>query len=116
MPALKQIIDVSSAHGIEMFGISMPHRGRLNVVCNVLRQPPEKVFCQFIGLEPSDDGSGDIKYHLGLTVERTNRVTNKKITMFIVANPSHLETVAPIAQGKIRAEQFYKGDKTGSKV
>ena len=61
-------------------------------------------------------GSGDVKYHLGTYIERLNRVTNKNIRLAVVANPSHLEAVDPIVQGKTRAEQFYKGDNEGKKV
>lgn len=61
-------------------------------------------------------GSGDVKYHLGTYIERLNRVTNKNIRLAVVANPSHLEAVDPIVQGKTRAEQFYRGDGEGKKV
>lgn len=57
-----------------------------------------------------------MKYHLGTYVERLNRVTNKNIRLAIVANPSHLEAVNPVVQGKTRAEQFYHGDSEGNKV
>ena len=60
--------------------------------------------------------SGDVKYHLGTYQERLNRVTNKNIRLAIVANPSHLEAVNPVVQGKTRAEQFYHGDSEGNKV
>ena len=61
-------------------------------------------------------GSGDVKYHLGTYIERLNRVTNKNIRLAVVANPSHLEAVDPVVQGKTRAEQFYRGDGEGKKV
>lgn len=57
-----------------------------------------------------------MKYHLGTYIERLNRVTNKNIRLAVVANPSHLEAVDPIVQGKTRAEQFYRGDGEGKKV
>lgn len=57
-----------------------------------------------------------MKYHLGTYIERLNRVTNKNIRLAVVANPSHLEAVDTIVQGKTRAEQFYKGDSEGKKV
>lgn len=57
-----------------------------------------------------------MKYHLGTYVERLNRVTNKNIRLAVVANPSHLEAVDPVVQGKTRAEQFYKGDTEGKRV
>ena len=93
------------------------YRGRLNVLANVCRKPLEKVFCQFDSkLEADDEGSGDVKYHLGVSVERLNRVTNKQVKIAVVANPSHLEAVDPVVQGKTRAEQFYRGDTEGKKV
>lgn len=67
-------------------------------------------------MEAADDGSGDVKYHLGTYIERLNRVTNKNVRLAIVANPSHLEAVDPVVQGKTRAEQFYRGDGEGKRV
>lgn len=96
---------------------SLSFRGRLNVLSNVCRKPLEKLFCQFDSeLEASDEGSGDVKYHLGMSQERLNRVTNKNVTLAVVANPSHLEAVDPVVQGKTRAKQFYRGDTDGKKV
>lgn len=116
IPAMKAIIDKSSELGVESIIMGMPHRGRLNVLANVCRKPLEQIFTQFAGLEASDDGSGDVKYHLGTYVERLNRVTNKNIRLAVVANPSHLEAVDPVVQGKTRAEQFYKGDTEGKRT
>ncbi|XP_060560261.1 2-oxoglutarate dehydrogenase complex component E1-like isoform X4 [Ruditapes philippinarum] len=117
IPSMKTVIDSSSALGVESIVIGMPHRGRLNVLANVCRKPLEKIFCQFDSkLKAEDEGSGDVKYHLGMSVERLNRVTNKQIKIAVVANPSHLEAVNPVVQGKTRAEQFYRGDTDGKKV
>ncbi|XP_072851175.2 2-oxoglutarate dehydrogenase-like, mitochondrial isoform X2 [Pogona vitticeps] len=117
IPALKTIIDKSSEMGIEHVILGMPHRGRLNVLANVIRKELEQIFCQFDPkLEAADEGSGDVKYHLGMYHERINRATNKKITLSLVANPSHLEAVDPVVQGKTKAEQFYRGDTEGKKV
>ncbi|KAH0510246.1 2-oxoglutarate dehydrogenase-like, mitochondrial [Microtus ochrogaster] len=117
IPALKTIIDKSSEMGIENVILGMPHRGRLNVLANVIRKDLEQIFCQFDPkLEAADEGSGDVKYHLGMYHERINRVTNRNITLSLVANPSHLEAVDPVVQGKTKAEQFYRGDAQGRKV
>nr|CAH7749845.1 unnamed protein product [Callosobruchus chinensis] len=116
IPAMKTVIDKSTELGVESVVMGMPHRGRLNVLANVCRKPLHQLFTQFSGLEAEDEGSGDVKYHLGTYIERLNRVTNKNIRMAVVANPSHLETVDPMAQGKTRAEQFYRGDGEGKKV
>ncbi|CAK1553529.1 unnamed protein product [Leptosia nina] len=116
IPAMKQVIDTSTKLGVESIIMGMPHRGRLNVLANVCRKPLHQLFTQFAGLEAEDDGSGDVKYHLGTYIERLNRVTNKNIRLAVCANPSHLEAVDPVVQGKTRAEQFYRGDNEGKKV
>ncbi|XP_042200466.1 2-oxoglutarate dehydrogenase, mitochondrial isoform X2 [Callorhinchus milii] len=117
IPALKTIIDKSSESGIDNVIMGMPHRGRLNVLANVIRKELEQIFCQFDSkLEASDEGSGDVKYHLGMYHRRINRVTNRNITLSLVANPSHLEAADPVVQGKTKAEQFYLGDTEGKKV
>merc|ERR1712168_266977 len=117
IPALKHVIDVSSTLGVESVIMGMPHRGRLNVLANVCRKPLEQLFTQFNpSLEPEDEGSGDVKYHLGMSHERVNRTNNKLINLSVCANPSHLEAVDPIVQGKCRSEQFYRGDTDGKQV
>ncbi|XP_071506052.1 2-oxoglutarate dehydrogenase complex component E1-like [Diadema antillarum] len=117
IPALKSIIDECSAKGVESFVIGMPHRGRLNVLANVARKPLEQIFCQFDSkLEAADEGSGDVKYHLGMSMTRHNHISKRNINLALVANPSHLEAVDPVVQGKTRAEQFYRGDTEGNQV
>jgi 2-oxoglutarate dehydrogenase E1 component len=97
--------------------MGMPHRGRLNVLANVTRKPLEEIFNEFDSkLAPTDVGSGDVKYHLGTSTERINRVTNSKMKLAVVANPSHLEAVNPVVVGKTKSEQFYREDKKGDKV
>ncbi|CAJ0936363.1 unnamed protein product, partial [Mesorhabditis belari] len=110
IPAIKQVIDSSSSLGVDSFVIGMPHRGRLNVLANVCRQPLATILSQFATLEPADEGSGDVKYHLGVCIERLNRQSQKNIKIAVVANPSHLEAVDPVVLGKVRAEAFYSGD------
>uniref|UniRef100_A0A671XZV0 2-oxoglutarate dehydrogenase-like, mitochondrial n=1 Tax=Sparus aurata TaxID=8175 RepID=A0A671XZV0_SPAAU len=114
IPALKTIIDKSSAAGIDSVIMGMPHRGRLNVLANVIRKDLDQIFCQFDS--KLEAGSGDVKYHLGMHHERINRETDKNITLSLMANPSHLEAVDPVVQGKTKAEQFYRGDAQGKKV
>ncbi|XP_062508583.1 2-oxoglutarate dehydrogenase complex component E1-like [Corticium candelabrum] len=117
IPALKSIIDHSSKLGVDSFILGMPHRGRLNVLANVARQPLEEIFSQFDPtLEPGEEGSGDVKYHLGMCRSRYNRVSERDVKLSVVANPSHLEAVDPVVQGKTRAEQFYSSDKEGSRT
>lgn len=87
------------------------------MLANVCRKPLEQLFCQFDPkLEAADEGSGDVKYHLGMSHVRLNHTTNKNIQLAVVANPSHLEAVDPVVQGKTRAEQYYRGDSEGKKV
>jgi len=116
IPCMKQVIDRSTELGVECVVMGMPHRGRLNVLANVCRKPLEQILTQFSGLEAADEGSGDVKYHLGTYIERLNRATNKNIRLSVVANPSHLEAANPIVEGKVRAEQFYRGDTEGKKA
>merc|ERR1719197_917344 len=92
----------------------MPHRGRLNVLGNVVRKPLEQIFAEFQGVanpNPDEDfsGSGDVKYHLGMSYTRPT-VGGKTVNMSLVANPSHLEAVNPVVEGKTRAKQHYMGD------
>ena len=68
----------------------MAHRGRLNVLSNVVRKPNESIFCEFGGsVEPSDEGSGDVKYHLGMNYDRPTPC-GKRVHLSLAANPSHL--------------------------
>ncbi|CAJ0587449.1 unnamed protein product, partial [Mesorhabditis spiculigera] len=110
IPAIKQVIDSSSNLGVDSVVIGMPHRGRLNVLANVCRQPLSTILSQFATLEPADEGSGDVKYHLGVCIERLNRQSQRNVKIAVVANPSHLEAVDPVVLGKVRAEAFYSGD------
>ncbi|XP_052123030.1 2-oxoglutarate dehydrogenase complex component E1-like [Frankliniella occidentalis] len=113
VPTIKQIIDRAVALDCGTFVLGMAHRGRLNVIANVCRKPLVQIFTQFSGLEQEDPGSGDVKYHLGTRVLVKNSVTGKEAMVSMVANPSHLEVVAPVVQGRTRAEQFYRGDVEG---
>jgi len=117
IPGLKTIIDEASNLGVDSFVMGMPHRGRLNVLANVIRKDLDQIFSQFDSkLQPGDEGSGDVKYHLGMSHQRINHITNKLVNLALVANPSHLEAVDPVVQGKTKAEQFYRGDEDGQKV
>ena len=100
----------------------MPHRGRLNVLANVMRKPMPLIFKEFSGthyniadhLKDADDDShwgmsGDVKYHLGTSMDRTYP-DGRRVHLSLVANPSHLECVNPLVVGKARAKQFYSGN------
>lgn len=112
VPGMKALIDRSVDYGIKDIVIGMPHRGRLNVLSNVVRKPNESIFSEFAGsTEPSDEGSGDVKYHLGMNFERPTP-SGKRVQLSLVANPSHLEAEDPVVLGKTRAIQHYNKDET----
>ena len=112
IPALDSIIERGAELGIEEFVLGMAHRGRLNVLANILEKPYENIFKEFYGKEYEDDISqGDVKYHLGYENEVTTDF-GKKVKLKLLPNPSHLETVGPIAEGMVRSqiESVYGGD------
>jgi 2-oxoglutarate dehydrogenase E1 component len=117
IPALEQILKRGSQLGIEEVVIGMPHRGRLNVLANVMAKPIAAIFSEFQGHSagPEDvQGSGDVKYHLGTSTDR--EFDGKKVHLSLAANPSHLEAVDPLVVGKVRAKQRQRGDKERRKV
>ncbi len=103
LPALNATIDIGSNLGIKEFTISMSHRGRLNVLGNVLQKPYEKIFKEFDG-EAYDEGIslGDVKYHLGYG-KKVQTIKANEVMLNLVPNPSHLESASPIIQGITRA-------------
>ncbi|KAG8626514.1 hypothetical protein KVT40_005459 [Elsinoe batatas] len=110
IPGMKALIDRSVDHGVKDIVIGMPHRGRLNVLSNVVRKPNQSIFSEFGGsAEPSDEGSGDVKYHLGMNFERPTP-SGKRVQLSLVANPSHLEAEDPVVLGKTRAILHYNND------
>ncbi|QSL66998.1 hypothetical protein MERGE_001385 [Pneumocystis wakefieldiae] len=110
IPGMKALIDHSVDLGIESIVIGMAHRGRLNVLSNVVKKPNESIFSEFSGsLDPDSEGSGDVKYHLGMNYERPTP-SGKRVYLSLVANPSHLEAKDPVVLGQTRAIQFYSND------
>ena len=104
IPALDSIIEKGTDLGIEEFVIGMAHRGRLNVLCNILKKPYLDVFREFAAKDYDEEISlGDVKYHLGYDTSITLD-NNRTVKLNLVPNPSHLETVAPVAQGIARAK------------
>jgi 2-oxoglutarate dehydrogenase E1 component len=104
IPAMLALIDRSAENGVEAVVVGMPHRGRLNVLANVLGKPLEAILKEFAGSKASDEGSGDVKYHLGTSTDYTAPSGND-VHISLVANPSHLEAVNPVVEGKTRALQ-----------
>lgn len=109
VPGMKSLIDTSVDLGIEDVVIGMPHRGRLNMLTNVVRKPAEAIFSEFAGQTETDKGSGDVKYHLGMNYTRPT-TSGKSVNLSLVANPSHLEAEDPVVLGRTRAIQDSKKD------
>jgi 2-oxoglutarate dehydrogenase E1 component len=116
IPGLKAIIDKGAQLGVKEVIIGMAHRGRLNVLSNILNKPYENIFKEFVGDEYDDNISlGDVKYHLGYgnDIETTE---GKQVRVNLAPNPSHLETVAPVIQGISRSKLDHKYNQDYSKV
>jgi 2-oxoglutarate dehydrogenase E1 component len=117
VPALEQIIKRGGQLGVKEIVIGMPHRGRLNVLTNVMGKPFRALFHEFKGgsANPDDvEGSGDVKYHLGVSGDR--EFDDNHVHLSLTANPSHLEIVDPVVLGKVRAKQDQRHDKSRSEV
>ena len=106
VPALEQVIKRGGQLGLKEIVIGMPHRGRLNVLANVMAKPYRAIFNEFKGGSAHPDeveGSGDVKYHLGASSDRD--FDGNRVHLSLTANPSHLEIVDPVVLGKVRAKQ-----------
>ena len=106
LPALEQIIKRGGQLGLKDINFGMPHRGRLNVMAAVMQKPYSAIFHEFLGGVSSggdDYGSGDVKYHLGVSDDR--EFDGNSVHLSLAPNPSHLEVVAPVVMGKARAKQ-----------
>jgi 2-oxoglutarate dehydrogenase E1 component len=117
IPALEQIIKRGGQLGIKEIVFGMAHRGRLNVLANVMGKPFSAIFHEFKGGSSTPDeveGSGDVKYHLGSSSDRV--FDDNAVHLSLTANPSHLEIVDPVVLGKARAKQDQRGDKERKSV
>jgi len=117
VPALEQVIKRGGQLGLREIVIGMPHRGRLNVLANVMGKPYRAIFNEFKGgsAHPNDvEGSGDVKYHLGASSDR--EFDENRVHLSLTANPSHLEIVDPVVLGKVRAKQDQHHDKERKEV
>ncbi len=111
IPALESVIKYGGQMGVREIVIGMAHRGRLNVLANVMAKPLRVIFHEFAGGSANPDdigGSGDVKYHLGTSTDR--EFDGHKVHMSLVANPSHLEAADPVVLGKTRAIQTLNND------
>ncbi|WP_420110442.1 multifunctional oxoglutarate decarboxylase/oxoglutarate dehydrogenase thiamine pyrophosphate-binding subunit/dihydrolipoyllysine-residue succinyltransferase subunit [Mycolicibacter arupensis] len=107
IPMMDAAIDQCAEHGLDEVVIGMPHRGRLNVLANIVGKPYSQIFTEFEGnLNPAEaHGSGDVKYHLGATGVYLQMFGDNDIQVSLTANPSHLEAVDPVLEGLVRARQ-----------
>jgi 2-oxoglutarate dehydrogenase E1 component len=113
IPAMDEVIESGSELGVQEYVVGMAHRGRLNVLVNILRKPHSEIFTEFEGYyNEIEDFAGDVKYHHGYSCDVTSR-SGAQVHLSLCANPSHLEAVGPVAQGKARAklDQKYAGDR-----
>jgi 2-oxoglutarate dehydrogenase E1 component len=117
IPAIEQVMKRGGQLGLKEIVLGMPHRGRLNVLTNVMGKSFTAIFSEFQGNAANPDdvqGSGDVKYHLGTSSDRD--FDGNVIHLSLTANPSHLEAVNPVVVGKVRAKMMQRGDKTGEEV
>ncbi len=116
IPLLDDLIQQGGANGVQEFIIGMAHRGRLNVLINVLGKSPADLFSEFEGTYDLDQikGSGDVKYHMGFSSDV--RTPGGNVHIALAFNPSHLEIVNPVVEGSVRARQERRGDNTHDQV
>jgi 2-oxoglutarate dehydrogenase E1 component len=106
IPILEALLDRAAETSVQEIVLGMAHRGRLNVLANFLRKPYQEIFAEFEEnyLPESVDGDGDVKYHLGFSSDRVNS-SGKPIHVSLTPNPSHLEAISPVVEGRTRAKQ-----------
>ncbi|MGI9260270.1 MAG: thiamine pyrophosphate-dependent enzyme, partial [Gammaproteobacteria bacterium] len=116
IPLLDDLIQGAGERGVQDVVIGMAHRGRLNVLVNVLGKSPQELFSEFEGAYDLDElsGSGDVKYHMGFSSDI--RSPGENVHVVLAFNPSHLEIVDPVVEGSVRARQDRRGDAEGDKV
>ncbi len=114
IPALEQIIKRGGNLGAKEIKIGMPHRGRLNVLANVMGKPYKAIFSEFFGKSSNQEIGGDVKYHLGASSNR--EFDGNSVHISLTDNPSHLEAVNPVVLGQVRAKQFFHKDTKRKKV
>lgn len=112
--AMDELVQRSGERGVEEIVIGMAHRGRLNVLVNILGKMPKNLFAEFEGKSASDLPAGDVKYHLGFSSDVST--PGGPVHLSLAFNPSHLEIVDPVVEGSVRARQERRGDAEGDKV
>jgi 2-oxoglutarate dehydrogenase E1 component len=116
IPMLDDLIQQGGSNGVQEIVIGMAHRGRINVLVNVLGKAPQQLFREFEGkhLPEAMTGSGDVKYHMGFSSDI--RTPGGNVHVALAFNPSHLEIVDPVVEGSVRARQDRRGDAVGAEV
>ncbi|MGB1580156.1 MAG: 2-oxoglutarate dehydrogenase E1 component, partial [Nevskiales bacterium] len=116
IPLLDAVIGQACNHKTEEVVIGMAHRGRLNVLVNILGKSPQELFDEFEGKSMSGgiSGSGDVKYHMGFSTDVD--VNGHQCHLVLAFNPSHLEIVNPVVEGSVKARQYRRGDEEGERV
>jgi 2-oxoglutarate dehydrogenase E1 component len=116
IPALDQVMRACAERDVEELVIGMAHRGRLNVLVNILGKSPKDLFAEFEGKYALDEqaSAGDVKYHMGFSTDVD--IGGKRIHMVLAFNPSHLEIVNPVVEGSVKARQTRRGDEAGQRV
>ena len=116
IPLLDMAIEDAARHGVEEIVLGMSHRGRLNVLANIIGKAPWRIFREFEDSDPGDGhGRGDVKYHMGYSADHTTS-DGKPVHLSLCFNPSHLEYVDGVVLGRVRAKQDRRGDEAREKV
>ncbi|HSM50471.1 MAG TPA: 2-oxoglutarate dehydrogenase E1 component, partial [Thermoanaerobaculia bacterium] len=116
VPLLNEVLDAGASGGAEQAVLAMSHRGRLNVIAQVVGRSPVEIFAGFEDIDPKSIlGGGDVKYHLGATGLHTT-ASGRTLRVHLASNPSHLEVIAPVALGRCRAKLERLGDRSGRRV
>ena len=114
IPLLDELVQSSADYGIKETVVGMAHRGRLNVLINILGKTPAELFDEFEGKKDAGEYMGDVKYHMGFSSDILTPHSSMHLTLAF--NPSHLEIVAPVVEGSVRARQERRFDKTGHQI
>jgi 2-oxoglutarate dehydrogenase E1 component len=114
IPMLDELIQRTGSYGVKEIVIGMAHRGRLNVLVNILGKNPSELFDEFEGGRMAEEGSGDVKYHQGFSSNLMS--SGGEIHLALAFNPSHLEIAAPVVVGSVRARQDRRKDPEGDQV
>ncbi|MGH8457061.1 MAG: 2-oxoglutarate dehydrogenase E1 component, partial [Stenotrophobium sp.] len=116
IPALDEVLHACAKRNVEEVVIGMAHRGRLNVLVNILGKSPKDLFAEFEGKYSADSltRAGDVKYHMGFSTDV--EVSSKRLHLVLAFNPSHLEIVNPVVEGSVKARQTRRMDENGQRV